>query len=248
MEGIKSEKEIAIMRESGKITAEILHRLASVVRPGLVTMELERLARALIQEKGAQSAFLGFEGYPAVICVSVNEVAVHGLPSEAALKDGDVVGIDFGVRWKGYCTDAALTVGVGNMSAQALRLIETTRRALELGIERARAGNTTGHIGASIQKYVEGAGLRIIKELAGHGVGKRLHEDPHIPSIGEAGDGPELFAGMTIAIEPIVTTGSSVVRKAKDGFGYETSDKSYAAHFEHTVLITEDKPEILTLF
>lgn len=239
-------EKISAMRESGRITALILDELGAMAQPGIATARLDSYARKRLSELGAESAFLGFEGYPAVLCVSLNAVAVHGVPSGEIIEPGDIVSLDFGVRCRGYCTDAALTLGAGIISPRAEKLVRVTKEALARGIRKAQVGNTAGDIGAAIERYVKQRGFKLLKELVGHGVGKELHEPPIVPNVGTPGMGPELVEGMTIAIEPIVCVGSERIRQNSDGFGYESADGSLTAHFEHSVLITRDGPEILT--
>ena len=249
MGNIKTEKEIEIMRESGKILAEILKKLSEAVKPGITTNELEELARELVLYYGVKPSFLGYDGYPAALCTSVNDEIVHSVPSERILKDGDVLKLDMGVLHKGFHTDSAITVMVGNVddaSPQAVKLINVTKEVLKIGISKAKVGNTLGDIGSAIQKYVEDNGFNVVRELVGHGIGQELHEEPQVLNYGEAGEGEELKAGMVIAIEPMVVTGSWKIKNSKDGFGLITKDGGLAAHFEHTVVITNDKPLILT--
>lgn len=237
------------MRTSGKITALILQRLIQEAKPGVKTKNLDALAMRLAKNAGAEPAFFGFDEYPASICVSVNEVAVHGLPNDYVLKAGDIVGIDFGVRYQGYCSDSATTVIIGNqdsVSREARTLLEVTERALYYGIAKAKARTPVGDIGAAIQEYVERSKFHVIRELVGHGIGTSLHEVPNVPNFGKRGSGFVLEKNMTIAIEPIVSIGSHAIAKSKDGFGYRTVDRSLTAHFEHTILITDSDPEILT--
>lgn len=250
---IKTEKEIEIMAEGGKILKEILQNLASAVKPGVTTLELDKLARELVlswskkmPEAKIQSSFSGYRGYPAFLCVSVNDEVVHGVPSERKIKDGDVVGLDFGVVYKGFHTDSALTVGVGKISKEAEKLISVTKEALDIGIQEARAGQTTGDIGYAIQRHVEKNGFSVVRELVGHGVGRKLHEEPYVPNYGKKGRGEILKEGMTIAIEPMVTANRPEVVLSDDNWTYKTKDGSLAAHFEHTLAITKSSPVVLT--
>ncbi|HEY4484624.1 MAG TPA: type I methionyl aminopeptidase [Candidatus Paceibacterota bacterium] len=250
---IKSQQQIKVMAESGKILKEILDQLASVVRPGIATEEIDKLARELVlswQKKlpkaEIKSSFFNYRGYPAFTCVSINDEVVHGLPSDRVIKEGDIVGLDFAIKYQGLHVDSALTVGVGKISTEAKKLIRVTQEALDVGIEEARVGNTTGDIGFAVQKYVEKNGFSVVRELVGHGVGGELHEEPYVPNYGRKGQGETLKEGMTIAIEPMVNIGSYEVVIAKDGTTYKTKDGSLSAHFEHTVAITKDGPEILT--
>ena len=263
---IKTEQEIEIMRRGGEILAKILDEIAQAVKPGITTNELDELARELIFANGARPAFLGYEGFPAALCASVNEVVVHAIPSGDALKNGDIVGLDLGIVYpvkncagcfmvgncsskpttKGLYTDMAITVPAGHTSKEALRLISATQTALEIGLDEVKPGNYIGDIGFAIQKYAESQGFSVIRNLVGHGVGKQLHEPPEIPNYGKRGAGPELKPGMTLAIEPMIAAGGYELVLSKDGHGYETKDKSLTTHFEHTVVVTEKGHEILT--
>lgn len=250
----KTEEEIAKMRESGRIAAEILGKVQEKAAPGITTRELDKLAEELIVEYRVESAFRGQvsgkngELFPAVLCASVNSVVVHGVPSDYALENGDILGLDFGVLYKGYYSDLAVTVPVGDVSEDARRLIWVTKKALKRGIKKVRPGNTIGDIGNTIQRYVESQGCRIVRDLVGHGVGRELHEDPKIPNYGKRGTGPEIREGMTLAIEPMVIAGSYNLVNSNDRHGFETKDKSLSAHFEHTVAVTSNGHEILTEF
>ena len=256
MINIKSDKEILIMHEGGKILAEILKKLSEAVKPGITTNHLEELARELVLSYGVKPSFLGYDGYPAALCTSVNEEIVHGVPSERILKDGDLLKLDMGVLHNGFHTDSAITVLVGQVInittsqvvyPQAQKLINVTKEALGVGISKAKVGNTIGDIGSAIQKYVEGSGLNVVRDLVGHGIGRKLHEPPQVLNYGEQGEGEELKAGMVIAIEPMVVTGSWKIKNGKDGFAFVTKDGGLAAHFEHTVAITSRGPIALTL-
>jgi len=247
MINIKTEKEIEIMKEGGKILAEILKKLEETVKPGITTNDLEKLARELVLSYGVKSSFLGFDGYPNILCTSINDEIVHGLPSDRVLKEGDLLKIDMGVLHKGFHTDSAITVLVGNRGDLVKRnLIQTTKESLEIGISKAKAGNTLGDIGSAIQKYIEDRGFNVIRDLVGHGIGRELHEPPQVLNYGKAGQGEKLVAGMVIAIEPMVVTGKWGIKNGKDGYAFVTKDGGLAAHFEHTVAITENGPLILT--
>jgi len=244
---IKSKEEIEIMREGGKILATVLGEIAKMAKPGITTLELDRAAEALILKHGAKPAFKGYEGFPYSLCASVNEVIVHGFPSKYVLKDGDLVGLDLGVLYKGYNTDMATTVAVGEVSFEAKRLLMVAKKALKLGLKKARAGVTTGDVGHTIQRYIEDQGFGVVRDLCGHGIGKEVHEDPQVPNYGQRHKGTELKEGMVICIEPMVTVGSWQVKKAKDGYGFATRDNKLAAHFEHTLVITKDGCKVLTV-
>lgn len=243
---IKSKEEIEIMAEGGKILAKVLKEIEKMVNPGISTLELDRAAEALILKHGAKPAFKGYDGFPYSLCASLNDVIVHGLPSDYKLKEGDVVGLDLGVLYKGYNTDMAVTVAVGNISFEEKRLLIVTKKALKLGIKKARAGVTTGDIGNTIQRYIEDQGFGVVRDLCGHGIGRDLHEDPQVPNYGKRHKGVELKEGMVICIEPMVTMGDYRVKKADDGYGYATKDGLLSAHFEHTIAIKRDNCTILT--
>ena len=244
---IKTEKEIQIMREGGKILAEILKKLEKAVKPGITTNDLEKLADELILSYGVESSFLGFDGYPNILCTSLNDEVVHGVPSGRVLKEGDLLKIDMGVLHRGFHTDSATTVLVGNKEDSVKRnLIQTTKEALEIGISKAKVGNTLGDIGVAIQKHVEDKGFNVIRDLVGHGIGRELHEPPQVLNYGKAGTGEKLVSGMVIAIEPMVVTGKWQIKNGKDGYAFVTKDGGLSAHFEHTVAITNDGPVPLT--
>lgn len=243
---IKTPEEIRVIAEGGKILAAVLKEVEKMVKPGIITLELNRAAEALILKHGAKPAFKGYERFPYSLCASVNEVVVHGFPSDYILREGDIVGLDLGVLYKGYNTDMAVTVAVGQVSFKAKRLIDVTKKALKLGIKKARHGNTTGDIGNTIQRYVEDQGYGVVRDLCGHGIGKGLHEDPQVPNYGQRHKGTELKEGMVICIEPMITIGDYRLKKAKDGYGFATKDGSLTAHFEHTIAITKDGCRVLT--
>lgn len=234
------------MRQGGALLAEILRTVAAAATVGIRTKDLEALARKSIAEVGAKSAFLGYRGFPAMLCVSINEEIVHGLPSDRVLKDGDVLKLDLGIVYKDLYTDHAITVIVGSASSQKAKLRDVTGAALAIGIEAAQIGDTTGDIGFAIHEYVKSQGFDVVRDLIGHGVGRSVHEEPEVPNYGKPGSGTKLESGMTIAIEPMVVEGSSKIMAGPDGFSFITKDKKLAAHFEHTIAITENGPIILT--
>ena len=251
MISIKTEEEIRIMQEGGKILSEILKKLSEEVRPGITTWSLEELARELIKKyPDTEPAFLGHNDYPAVLCVSVNEEIVHCLPSKRKIKPGDLVSLDFGIKYKGFNIDSATTVLAGpeNDSKSDLKeeLINATKECLNRGISAAKIGNTIGDISNAIQKHAEKNGFSVIRDLVGHGIGRELHEDPEVPNFGQAGRGPVLKKGMVIAIEPMLSTGSYDVIEDKKTLAWKTKDNSLSAHFEHTIAITKDEPLVLT--
>jgi len=249
---IKSKKEIDYIRESCRIVAETLQLLKAKVKPGITTLELDKIAEDYIRSNNALPAFKGYSqggapGFPGSICSSVDDEVVHGIPSSKTLKVGEIVSLDIGVLKNGFFGDAALTVAVGNISDDKTKLMEVTERSLQLGIEQAIAGNKVHDISNAVQVYVEANGFSIVRDLCGHGVGKFLHEDPSIPNFGRKGTGPKLKNGMTLAIEPMVNAGKYDVITAKDGWTIITADGSTSAHFEHTILINNNLPEILTI-
>lgn len=249
---IKTEEEIAIIREGGKRLAAILLAIKDKVVPGVTTRELDQLAEKLMREGGDEPAFLHYtpEGvsipYPGSLCVSVNDEIVHGIGGDRVLEEGDIIGIDTGIKHKGFFTDSAMTVAVGEIDDTAKKLVQVTKDALAIGIDAARGGNTIGDIGYSIEKYVKGQGFVIVEELGGHGVGYHQHEDPHIANYGEKGKGVRLKPGMVLALEPIVNEGTRYIKLMPDGYTYVTRDHKRSAHFEHTILITDGPAEILT--
>ncbi|TSC70255.1 MAG: methionyl aminopeptidase [Parcubacteria group bacterium Gr01-1014_46] len=254
MINIKKPEEIEIMKEGGKRHAFILSEIAKIVFPGVSTQALEDLARKLIEEGGDKSAFLNYiprgakRAYPASLCVSVNNEIVHGIPNETPtiLQDGDIVSLDLGLVHKGLITDSAITVPVGKISTENKKLLEHCKEALYLGIKSARGGSRVGDIGHAIESFIKPLGYGLCEGLAGHGVGYKVHEDPFVPNEGKPGQGEKLVPGMVIAIEPMITLGSSQITLAKDGYTYKTKDGSNSAHFEHTIAITDGDPIILT--
>ena len=243
---IKSDNEIAIMREAGRIVAEVLRTIIRQVEPGITTMDMDKIAEKEFPKLGATSSFKGYRGFPANLCASINDEIVHGIPGDRVLKEGDIVSIDFGVIYNGFQGDAAVTIPVGEVSPETRRLIASTREALEKGIAEARAGATLGDVSAAIQKHAEEKNYSVVREYTGHGIGRDMHEDPQIPNYGIRGTGPVLKKGMTLALEPMLNIGGSATRVAKDHWTVLTADGSLSAHFEHTIAITENEPEVLT--
>lgn len=243
---LKSRHEIEKMKISNRIVVEVLEEIKKKIRVGVTTIELDRLAESVILKKGGTPAFKGYRGYPNSLCISINEQVVHGIPSNRRLKDGDLVSIDLGVYHDGYYGDAAITVGAGEITPEAKRLLDATQKALYIGIEKARAGNHLSDISNAVQMYVEGEGFSVVRAFVGHGIGTSLHEEPQVPNFGEAGKGPLLKSGMVLAIEPMVNAGVSDVEVLEDDWTVVTADGSLSAHFEHTVAITDNGVEILT--
>ena len=242
----KSPHEIEKMAEAGRLGAETIAHVGERLEPGITTGELDSIAEDFIRAGGGVPTSRGYRGYPAAICISPNDVVVHGIPGSHVVGEGDVVTIDVGVTLDGFIADSAFTFGVGEISEQARHLLDAGRQALELGIAQARVGNRVGDISAAVQHYVEAQGLSVIRSLVGHGVGRSYHEDPHIPNFGEPGRGPLLSEGMTIAIEPMITAGGPDVFVHDDEWTIATEDGSLSAHFEHTVAVTEEGPRVLT--
>ena len=249
---IKTDAEIALMREAGRITAKVLEVLVSSVKPGMRTDELDVIAEKEPKRFGAEPSFKGYRHYPASLCVSVNDEIVHGIPDKRILLEGDIVSIDYGVKYKGFQGDAARTVGVGKVNAQARKLMEVTEGALKAGIKAAHPGNRLGDISAAIEEYAESRGYTVVREYTGHGIGREMHEDPQIPNTTKSllgmmrGTGPILKKGMTLAIEPMVNIGGWETKQDSNGWTVRTKDGSLSAHFEDTIAITDGEPEVLT--
>ncbi len=244
---LKTSRELAIMREAGRISAMALKVAGEAVEPGVSTWEIDRVARKYIESQGAVPSFLGYGGFPGSACVSVNNVVIHGIPAKGQIiKAGDIVSIDIGAMFEGFHGDNAYTFPCGDISQEAQRLLDATRESLYEGINQAKAGNRLGDIGSAVQRYVEARGYSVVRDFVGHGVGAKLHEDPSVPNYGTPGRGVRLLPGMTIAIEPMVNQGGHQVQVQKDGWTTVTRDGKLSAHFEHTVAITPDGPVILT--
>ncbi|MCD6270429.1 type I methionyl aminopeptidase [bacterium] len=244
---VKTEKEIEIMREGGQLLADILEEVSKKVAPGVTTKELDALAENLILRNKAKPAFKGYGGFPATLCTSVNNVVVHGVPSDRRLEEGDIISLDIGLVYKGFFADMAKTVAVGSVNPEAMRLIRVTKKALKLAIKKSKPGNTFGDIGNTIQRYVEYQGFGVVRDLCGHGIGTELHEEPEILNYGKRHSGPKIKEGMVFCIEPMVAMGDWHIKKSADKFGYETKDGSLSAHFEHMVAVKKDGPHILSL-
>lgn len=253
---IKSEKEIQIMREGGKILAQIMKELEKIVKPGITTKNLNKVAEDLVFKYGVKPSFKNYQGFPACLCTSINEELVHCIPSDRKLKEGDIISLDLGILYPapkrgagaGFHTDMAVTLAVGKkINPEVLRLIKVTKKALKRGIKKIQVGSTFGDIGNTIQRYVEGQGFNVVQELCGHGIGKEIHEDPKIPNYGKRKKGSKIKEGMVFCIEPMVTVGDWKLKKAKDSYGYQTEDNSLCAHFEHTIAVTKSGVKILTV-
>jgi methionyl aminopeptidase len=244
---LKSKNEIQKMKSAGAVVARVLHEIADLMKPGASTWDLDQFAFSRTKELGAKPAFKGYHGFPATLCVSVNEEVVHGIPSKKRiLKEGDIVGVDFGVILDGWFGDSARTFPVGQVSAGATKLIETTQKSLELGLQEVQPGAHLFNIGAAIQNYVEQFGYSVVREFVGHGIGRSLHEDPQVPNFGVRGKGLLLKPGMVLAIEPMINAGKPEVKVLADGWTAVTVDRALSAHFEHTVAVTDTGHEVLT--
>lgn len=242
----KSDRELALMRAAGRIVAITLAHLEERIKPGITTAEMDALACEIVTKHGATPSFLGYRGFPASLCISINEELVHGLPGPRVLEEGDIVSMDFGAIYQGYHGDAAVTVAVGKISQETQRLVDTTRGALEAAIAQARKGHYLGDISWAIQSYAESRGFSVVRQYVGHGIGRDMHEDPQIPNYGQPGRGILLKPGMTFALEPMVNIGSYLTRVLDDNWTVVTEDGELSAHFEHTIAITSGEPEILT--
>ena len=243
---IKTPQEIEIMAQAGKILAGIIRELKSKVEPGITTKELDNLAEKLIADAGAKPAFKNYQGFPAALCASINEQIVHGVPSGRKLIEGDILSLDLGLIYNDFYSDMAATVPVGAIEPEIGRLVRVTKKSLKRAIGRVKPGKTIGDIAQAIQSYAEGQGFQVVRELCGHGVGRRLHEEPEIPNYGQRHKGPELKVGMVLAIEPMVVMGKPGIKIAPDGFAYQTADNNISAHFEHTMAVTEKGARVLT--
>ena len=245
--GRRSTDEIRTMRRAGRVVAEMHDRIRSALRPGVTTLQLDAIGREVLERRRARSNFLGYHGYPAVICASPNDVVVHGIPDGRVLDDGDIVSIDCGAIVDGYHGDAAFTAGVGTIDAEAERLVDVTRRALEVGIAELRSGGRLGDLGAAVESTIERARFSVVRDYVGHGIGTAMHEPPDVPNFGKPGRGKKVTVGDVFAVEPMVCAGSDATEVLDDGWTVVTVDGSLAAHWEHTVAVTDDGPEILTL-
>jgi methionyl aminopeptidase len=244
---LKSEREIGLMRQAGHILADVIDRLRTTVKPGLSTLEIDEDVEAFIVKRGARAAFKGYRGFPATVCISINEEVVHGIPSaRRKIQDGDIVGLDLGCIVDGYYADCAVTLAVGAVPAGTQKLLDVTRESLDLAIKECWPGRRLSDVSHAVQAHVEAHGLSVVRAFVGHGIGRALHEDPQVPNFGDPGRGPQLRPGMVLALEPMVTMGSWEVQILDDGWTAVTKDGSLAAHFEHTIAVTEGEPEVLT--
>jgi methionyl aminopeptidase len=244
---VKTKEEIVIMAEGGNILADIMKELKKRVEPGITTKELDRVAETLILKSGGQPSFKGYQKFPAALCASLNEEIVHAVPSQRKLKEGDILSLDLGIYYKGFHSDMAFTLPVGDVPSDVQRIIRVTRKALKRGIKKVKIGNTFGDISNTIQRYVESQGFNVVRDLCGHGIGKELHEEPQILNYGKRHSGPEIKEGMTFCLEPMVTAGGWKLKRSADGFGFETADGSLSCHFEQEIVATKDGAKILTV-
>jgi methionyl aminopeptidase len=243
---IKTESELALMRVSGRVVGEALLEIEHKIRPGVTTQELDRFAREYLKKNDCVPAFLGYHGYPATVCTSVNEQVVHGIPGPRVLEDGDIVGIDLGAFYKGYCGDSARTFAVGKVSAEIARLLQVTQKALDIGIDQVRVGNRISDIGHAIQNFVELEGFSVVKDYVGHGIGQAMHEEPQIPNYGRPHQGARIVEGMCLSLEPMVNMGMDEVQVLEDSWTVITKDGKFSAHFEDTIAVLAEGPQNLT--
>ncbi|GAB4379650.1 MAG: type I methionyl aminopeptidase [Salibacteraceae bacterium] len=244
----KTEEEIECIRQSSLLVGKTLGEIAGAIAPGVTPLELDKIAYEFIQDHGATPGFLNLNGFPNSLCISKNEAVVHGIPDSVPLKEGDVVSVDCGVLMNGYYGDSAYTFIIGEVEDDVLQLIETTKRCLELGIAQAVAGNRTGDIGFAVQQEAEKFGYGVVRELVGHGLGRKIHEAPEIPNYGQRGRGPKLVEGLTIAIEPMINMGTRAIKQLNDGWTIVTADGKPSAHFEHTIVVRKGRAEVLSTF
>ncbi|MDO4812564.1 MAG: type I methionyl aminopeptidase [Eubacteriales bacterium] len=244
---LKSAREIELMRRAGKITAAARALAGEMVKPGVTTQEIDKAVYRFIRSQGAEPSFLNYNGYPASVCISVNDEVIHGIPGKRVLKEGDIVSVDVGAFIGGYHGDCAATYACGKISDEAQRLIDVTRQSFFEGIKYAREGGRLSDVSHAIQEYVEANGFSVVREYVGHGIGRNMHESPEVPNFGIAGHGPKLLRGMTLAVEPMVNAGTAAIKQMSDGWTVKTRDGKYAAHYENTILITPDEPELLTV-
>jgi methionyl aminopeptidase len=244
---LKSAREIALMRRGGHILADVMDRLRDTVKPGMSTLEIDEDVESFITGRGAKSAFKGYRGFPATVCISINEEVVHGIPSaHRRIKEGDIVGLDLGCIVEGYYADCAFTLAIGDVPPKVQQLLDITRESLDQAIQQCRPGRRLSDVSHAVQAHVERHGFAVVRAFVGHGIGRALHEDPQVPNFGDPGRGPQLRPGMVLAIEPMVTMGSWEVKVLDDGWTAVTRDGSLAAHFEHTIAVTDAEPEVLT--
>ena len=243
---LKTQEEIEIMRKAGRIVAEALQMVKETIKPGMTTGELDRLIEDFIRSKDAIPAFKDYQGFPASACISINEEVVHGIPGKREIKDGDIVSVDVGSIYEDFYGDSARTYAIGEISSEKAKLMEITEKSLMAGIDKARNGNKLGQVSAAVQKIAENEGYGVVRQLVGHGIGRKMHEEPQVPNYGSPDEGPVLKSGMVIAIEPMINMGTYEVKTMPDGWTFVTADGMPSAHFEHTIAITDNGPDILT--
>ncbi len=248
MINLRSEEEIALIKQSAQVLGRAHAEVAKLIRPGISTKELDTVAETFIRDNGGEPSFKGYNKFPASLCISVNDVVVHGIPGRYELRDGDIISIDCGVKLHGFHSDSAYTYPIGEVSSGTRKLLSRTKESLYIGLAKAVEGGTVGDIGYAVQTYAERFGYSVVRELVGHGVGKDLHEAPEVPNYGKKGQGPKLKEGMVLAIEPMINYGKKAIVQERDGWTIRTADRKPSAHFEHTVLVRKGKPEILTTF
>ena len=244
----KTAEEIALLRENNQLVSRTLAELAKHIAPGVTGLQLDKIAEQFIRDHGAEPGFLGYRGFPNTLCISVNDVVIHGIPSATALRDGDIVSIDCGTRMKGYVGDSAYTFAVGNVDESVMRLLRATKQSLQLGVEQAVAGKRIGDISFAVQRHVEKKGYSVVREMVGHAIGTKMQEKPDVPNYGQRGSGKTLVKGMTICVEPMINMGRRDIVQDRDGWTIRTKDRKPSAHFEYAVAVGRDKPDILTTF
>ena len=245
---VRTDEEIELLRENALLVSKTLAEVGRHIKPGISTKSLDTIAEGFIRDHGAEPAFLGYEGFPATLCISLNSTVVHGIPSGRILKEGDLVSVDCGTRYKGFCGDSAYTFGVGELSPENQKLLRITRESLFKGIEKAVVGNRVGDISYAVQSYVEQFGYSVVREMVGHAIGNRIHEAPDVPNFGRKGSGKRLLSGMVICIEPMINAGAKAVYYDEDGWSLITNDHKNSAHFELTVVVKDGKPDVLSTF
>ncbi|MDR3367125.1 MAG: type I methionyl aminopeptidase [Prevotellaceae bacterium] len=245
---VKTAEEIELLRENNQLVSRTLAELAKHITPGVTGLQLDKIAEQFIRDHGAVPAFLGYRGFPNTLCISVNDVVIHGIPSAVALRDGDIVSVDCGTRMKGYVGDSAYTFAVGNVDESVMQLLRATKESLKRGVAQAVDGKRVGDVSFAVQSYVESLGYSVVREMEGHGIGTKMHEKPGVPNYGQRGSGKKLIKGMTICVEPMINMGGRDIFQEKDGWTIRTKDRKCSAHFEYAVAVGKEKPDILTTF
>ncbi|MDR3187750.1 MAG: type I methionyl aminopeptidase [Prevotellaceae bacterium] len=245
---VKTDEEIALLRENNQLVSRTLAEVAKHIAPGVTGLKLDKIAEQFIRDHGAVPGFLGYNGFPNTLCISINDVVIHGVPSAYELRDGDIVSVDCGTRMKGYVGDSAYTFAVGSVSESVMRLLRATKESLKLGVAQAVEGKRVGDISSAVQRYVESLGYSVVREMVGHGIGTRIHEKPDVPNFGRCGSGKKLIKGMTICVEPMINMGKRDIVQEKDGWTIRTKDRKASAHFEYAVAVGKEQPDVLTTF